>query len=130
MADMSSVARIVVVVAVALCLSGCVHALHAYNTPGQEKLHVVSARDGQYAVRIKDHAETMVPPDGRVLVDVPTLPRGCSVYLFGFIKVSDGSPERVRAIQVLRDGKVVRRLSLQTIHDLPLDSDGYRVVTL
>ena len=127
---MSSVARIVLVVAAALCVSGCVHALHAYNTPGQEKLHVVTARDGQYVVRIEDHTETVVPPDGRVLVDVPTLPRGCSVYFFGFIKVSDGSPEGVRAIQVLRDGKVVRRLSLRTIHELPLDSDGYRVVKL
>jgi hypothetical protein len=127
---MPSVARIVIVVAVALSLSGCVQALHAYNTPGQEKLHVVIARSGQYAVRIQDHTESVVPPDGRVLVDVPALPRGCSVYLFGCIKLRDGSPERVRAIQVLRDGKVVRRLSLRTLHDLPIDSDGYRVVKL
>ena len=130
MPDMSSVARIVLAIAVALSLSGCVHALHAYNTPGQENLHVVTARDGQYAVRIEDHSETVVPPDGRVLVGVPTLPRSCSVYLFGFIKVGDGSRERVRAIQILRDGKVVRRLSLRTIHEMPLDSDGYRVVKL
>ena len=75
LADMSSVARIVVVVAMALCLSGCVHALHAYNTPGQEKLHVVTARGGQYAVRIEDRAETAVSPDGRVLVDVPPTSR-------------------------------------------------------
>jgi hypothetical protein len=127
---MCSLARIVAVVAAATCLSGCVHVLQAYNTPGQERLHFVNASGGQYAVRIEDNPQTLVPPDGRVLVDVPRLPRGCSVYLFGVIKLSDGSPERVRAIQVLRNGKVVRRLSLQTIHNLPLDSDDYRMVKL
>ena len=55
---------------------------------------------------------------------------GCPVYIFGNIKVADGRPERVRAVHILRDGKVVRRFSLRAIHDLPLDPDGYRVLKL
>ena len=118
----------VMALGLALPLSGCVYALHPYNSAGAEKLRIVSARGGHYTVRIHDTSEVSVPTDGRVIVDVPALPRGCSVYVFGLIKIADGSPERVRAIHVLRDGKVARRLSLEAIHGLPIDSEGYRVV--
>jgi len=112
-----------------LLLTGCVYRLQAYNRPGPEKLHIVTTRPGEYRVRIENHGETPVPPDGRVVLEIPTLPRGCSPYLFGFIKLGDGRPERLRAIQVVRDGKVIRKLSLVDIHDLPLDGDGYRLLT-
>ena len=127
---MLSVARSLIVLGLVLSLSGCVCALQCYNKPGSEKLHVVAARRAQYAIRINDRPEVAVPVDGRVVVDMPVLPRGCSVYVFGIIKVTDGRPERVRAVHILRDGKVVRRLSLRAIHDLPLDPDGYRIVKL
>lgn len=116
--------------ALVLVLTGCVYRLQPYNRPGPEKLHLVPTRPGEYRVRIENHGETPVPPDGRVDLEVPTLPRGCSPYLFGFIKLGDGRPERLRAIQVLRDGKVIRKLSLADIHHLPLDGDGYRLLTL
>src|ERR1051326_2411137 len=101
---MLTVARILM--ALGLSLSGSVFARHGCNKPGPEKLHVVTGRSAQYAIRIEDRTEVAVPTDGRVVVDVPALPRGCSVYVFGIIKVADGSPERVRAIRVVRDGKV------------------------
>jgi len=111
-------------------LTGCVYALHPYNQPGPERLHLVSKRSGALLIRVEGHDETLVPADGRVEINVPRLPRGCSVYLFGLIKMGDGSPERVRAIQVVRDEKVVRKLSLDDIHNLPLEPDGYRTLKL
>ncbi len=113
-----------------LGLSGCTYALQPYNTPGPEKLQIVSARTGLYAIRIDGHGDTPVGPDGRVIVAVPALPRGCSPYLFGLIKIGDGSPERLKAVHVLRNGNIVRKLSLREIHDLPTNPDGYRLVKL
>lgn len=68
--------------------------------------------------------------DGRVVFDVPRLPRGCDVYLFGVIKTSDGSPECNPAIHVLRGDKVLLRLSLQQLAQLPLDAEGYHILLL
>lgn len=115
---------------VTLGLSGCTYALQPYNTAGPEKLQIISARTGLYAIRIDGHGDTPVGPDGRVVVAVPVLPRGCSPYLFGLIKIGDGSPERLKAIHVLRDGRVFRHLSLREIRDLPMSPDGYRLVKL
>jgi len=122
--------RIVVGVLLVLLLVGCTYALQPYNRPGPEKLQIITTRTGQHAIRIENHCDTPVGADGRVVVDVPTLPRGCSPYLFGVIKLGDGSPERLAAIHVLRDGKVVRKLSLKEVHGLPMDADGYRKVEL
>lgn len=71
-----------------------------------------------------------VAADGRVTFDVPTLPRGCDTYLFGFLKLSDGSPERVKAIHVLKNEKIVHKLSLQKLENLPVDADGYHILDL
>lgn len=122
--------RMLLSVPLLLLSAGCTYALQAYNRPGPEKLQIITTRTGQHVIRIENHGDTPVGGDGRVVLDVPTLPRGCSPYLFGLIKLGDGSPERLSAIHVLHDGKVVRKLSLTAIHALPIDDDGYRIVTL
>ena len=113
-----------------LFLSGCTYALHPHSEPVQEKLHLLGDHSGPYVIQVQDQGEIVVPTDGRVVVDVHALARACSVYLFGFIKTKNGAPERLPAIYILREGRVVRRLSLRTLHDLPLDPEGYRVLKL
>ena len=130
LAAMIILLRMLVSVLLLLLSMGCTYALQAYNRPGPEKLQIITTRTGQHVVRIENRGDTPVGADGRVVVDVPTLPRGCSPYLFGVIKIGDGSPEGLSAIHVLRDGKVVRKLSLKEIHALPMDDDGYRIVKL
>jgi hypothetical protein len=71
-----------------------------------------------------------VAADGFVSFEVPPLPRGCAVYLFGLVKVADHRSEDVQAIQILKDGDVVRRLSLNQLSELPVGPDGIRVVAL
>lgn len=81
-------------------------------------------------VRVADKRDYPVATDGRVTIDFSQLPRGCAVRLFGVIKVSDSGPEEVRAIHLLKDGTVVRKLSLTQLGHLPVDSDGYHTIVL
>jgi len=111
-------------------LTGCVYALRPYNTTSQQKLHIQTASPTNCVVQVADAQTFPVRADGRVTFDVPALPRGCDTYLFGIIKIGDGSPERIPAIHVLRDEKVARKLSLQKLGQLPVDAEGYHILDL
>jgi hypothetical protein len=114
----------------ALTLTGCVYALHPYNAPSQQSLQIQPPAPQRYTVHIDDGQSYPVAADGRVSFEVPPLPRGCAVYVFGLVKVADHRSEDVRAIQILREGDVVRRLSLNQISELPTGPDGARVLAL
>jgi hypothetical protein len=111
-----------------LSLTGCVIALRPYNTPSQQKLHVRTSTPTNCVIRVADAQLFPVAADGRVTFDVPQLPRGCDTFLFGVIKIGDGGPENVRAIHVLRHGKIVRKLSLAQFGRLPMDAEGYHIL--
>ena len=117
-------------IALSFFLSGCIYALRPYNIPSQRKLLVRSSAPTNYVVRVAEAQEFPVASDGRVSFDVPLLPRGCDVYLFGAVKIHHGAPESLSAIHLLRDGKVVRKLSITQIDQLPLSTDGYRMLHL
>jgi hypothetical protein len=70
-----------------------------------------------------------VSPDGAVTIDVPRLPRSCSWVFFGF-NITDGSPKSLKAIQIVRNGRIVRQLSLRQIEALSLDNRGVRQIKL
>ena len=125
-----SSALVISSVAALLLLSGCKLALRPYNMPSQQKLHLQTATPTNYVVRVADTNRFPVPNDGRVTFDVPRLQRGCDAYLFGLIKIKDGSPETIPAIHVLRGEQVVRKLSLQKLGNLPVDSEGYHILVL
>lgn len=111
-----------------LLLTGCVIALRPYNTPSQQKLYVRTSMPTNCVIRVADTQMFPVAADGRVTFDVPQLPRGCDTFLFGVVKIGDGRPENVRAIHVLRHGKIVRKLSLAQLARLPMDAEGYHVL--
>ena len=113
-----------------LLSTGCAFALHPYNTPSQQKLRVQASAPERCGVRVADAQDYPVAADGRVTFDVPRLPRGCAVYLFGTVKVKDSRSEDVRAMHLLRDGAVARKFSLTQIDKLPVDSEGYHIVVL
>jgi hypothetical protein len=56
--------------------------------------------------------------------------RGCNAYLFGVVKIGDGSPKNLSAIHVLRHARVVRKLSLAQIAKLPADAEGYHILVV
>jgi hypothetical protein len=69
-------------------------------------------------------------PDGRTVFAVPPLPRGCSVYLFGLLKVRESSAYDVKAVKLLKNDRVVRRFSLNEIDRLPRDEAGSFVIAI
>jgi hypothetical protein len=103
--------------------------LRPYNTPTQQKLYLQAATPTNCVIRVAEARTFAVAADGRVTFDVPRLTPGCDTYLFG-VKIADGSPENFQAIHVLRDGKIVRKLSLTQLGRLPVDADGYRILIL
>jgi len=123
-------ARQLRVASLVLCvlLCGCVTVLHPYNQPSKEKLRLQSPTPQQYTIRVADKTEYQVAADGRVTVDVPQLERGCATYLLGVVKVKDSPSEDVPAIHLKKDGRIVRKLSLNDIAKLPVDDEGYRLV--
>lgn len=90
----------------------------------------MSATPQNYVVQVADKADSPVGADGKIAVNVPPLERGCATYLFGVVKVKDGSPYDVPAIHVKKDGHVVRKLSLNDLKKMPTDSEGYQLIKL
>jgi hypothetical protein len=113
-----------------LALTGCVHALHPQNARSEQTLRIQASSSERYTVRVDGGQNYPVAQDGRATFEVPPLPRGCAVYLFGLVKVSDSRPEDVRAIHVLRGTQVVRKLSLNQLVRLPVDTRGTHLLTL
>jgi hypothetical protein len=58
------------------------------------------------------------------------LPRGCDVYFFN-IKVGGAeSPFDQKVIQVVQGVDIVKKLSLNDLTKLPIDSEGYRLLRI
>src|SRR5437867_4466775 len=99
--------------AAAVLLSGCTYALRTYNTPSEQEIRLAAPAPQQYSIRVMAERPVDYPvtQDGRVSFHVPRLPRGCDCLLFGVVRISDGSPETLRAIHVVRGQRIVRQLS-------------------
>lgn len=111
-------------------MSGCAYRLPVSNLPSQQRLTIVARSPERYAVRVNasDNAEFPVASDGRVAVDVPRLPRACSVYLFDWIRISGGvNPLSAKAVQLVEGGNIAAKLSLAEIARLPSDASGYHI---
>jgi hypothetical protein len=123
-------AAIIVGLSAALAMTGCVYSLHPYNAPIRETLQIQAPATERCAVAVDGGPSYPVGSNGCVSFEVPSLPRGCAVYLFGLVKVADHPSEDVPAIHVLQDRQEVRRLSLSQIAKLPLTPDGSHVLPL
>ena len=111
--------------------SGCVYAL-GMSRPTSVQLRVVSSQPQQHIIRVRRDGPTDFPvaSDGGVAFTVPGGDSRCSVYLFGVLKVSDGSGQGDPVVELRRDERVIRTLSLRQIAKLPADDAGYRIVKL
>jgi hypothetical protein len=114
-----------------MLLTGCAYHLHPFSPPTVVKLQLQSERPERYAVRVtarEPPSDYPVTPDDRVTFTVPPFRRGCSTYLFEVIRLSDLRPEHTRIVEVRREQRVVRKLSLSQIAKLSEDAAGYRMV--
>ena len=105
-------------------------ALQPSSPPTDVKLKVQTAHPQDHSVRVTVGlpADYPVASDGRVEFTVPRFSHGCDHYLFGFIKTRNGAAECVRPVELRREGRVLRRLSLAQIAELPRDEGGFGVV--
>ena len=117
---------VVVLLAVGLNLG-----LPAFNTPSSHKLVLNVNYQQEYKIEVQSTAPIVFPvaKDGHVTVDVPVLPRSCSWRWFG-LTIIDRSPYNRKLIYVVCEGKVVRRLSIRELEQLPLDESGTRKLNL
>ena len=115
-------------VAACAALAGCVHTDGPYNPPSQERLRLESKVPQTYAVQVADGAEVPVAADGRVVVEIPRLQRRHAAYLFGVAKVSESSPEDMPAIALKKEGRTVRKFSLNDLKKLQTDGEGYKLL--
>jgi hypothetical protein len=112
----------------ALLMAGCVSTRTPSNPPSRQTLRLLTRAPEQYVIKVDEARSYRVAFDGLVSFEVPPLAPGHTTYLFGFIKVADQRSEDQPAIQVLHGGLAVRRLSLNQIYQLPLDSDNCRLL--
>lgn len=115
----------------ALMAGSCGLALPAYNEPFEERVAVLSSDPTAYAIMIEesDQPAVAVPADGRVVLAFPVLPRQCSTYLLG-IRLVDRSVEARDLVHFVRDGRVVKRMSVNQLRRRPVDSLGFHTVDL
>ena len=115
--------------ALAFTLSGCVNSLHPYNAPSDHSLKIINQVPGKYVVRVEngfggEHKDYPVGSDGIVSFHVPSQPRGCSIRFLGIVKIAETHSEDVQAIELLKNERCVKKLSLNDIAKLKSDSDG------
>jgi hypothetical protein len=120
------------VLPLALLDTGCVNALHLSSKPTHVQIRLESSQPQKHTMRVALHEPVDYPvsPDGRVEFPVPRFSNGCDVYVLGFIKTRDGSPENVRVVAVRHAERVLRKLSLSQIAKLPKDDARYSLVRI
>ncbi|MDQ2677053.1 MAG: hypothetical protein M3Y34_09615 [Actinomycetota bacterium] len=127
---MKSIVALSALFLAAVMVSGCVLALPTYNDPFSEKVLVMAPEPSRFEVQIEGSGEGFpVPEDGRLVLEFPVLPRECSTYLFG-VKIKDRSVEGRDLVHFVRDGRVVKKLSVKQLRRRPLDDLGYHKVRL
>jgi hypothetical protein len=112
---------------------GCVYRLPPATLPSQHRLKVVSNSPEVYSLRLRTREphDYRVPTDGRVTLDLPGSRDGCSVYLFDRIRIRSGaSPFTAITIDVIGNGRIARQLSLKQMAALPVDAEGYHLLTV
>jgi hypothetical protein len=105
--------------------------LPAYNEPFDEKVKLISPSAGSFQIRVdgSELPSLQVSGDGRATVHIPVLPRECSTY-FLWVKITDRSVEARKILEFVRDGQVVKKISINHLRSLPADSAGFHELRL
>jgi hypothetical protein len=111
-------------------LGGCVYALRGAPSSSQEQIRVIAISPENYFLDVftgEDH-NYPVPPDGKVVVNIPAF-RGCDVYFLGVLKVrSAPSVPATWVVSVRANGKTLQNISVRSLQKLSTDAEGYRLL--
>jgi hypothetical protein len=114
-------------------LAGCAYRLPAGSPRQEQRIKLVSPSPEQFTLRVRlsELRDYPVPPNGRVTLDIPAYRGGCTVYLFHKIRITRGpNPYTEKRVELLAGRNKVHRISIQQIAHLPLDPDGYHVLSV
>lgn len=118
--------------AVAVSTAGCGTACGPVRTVPAQRLRIEASSPTSYTLRVRpsfgNPIDTPVPPDGKLTLDVPVTSRASIIYCFMIPVYRYPPPETLRVIQVMRNGRPVRKFSAQDIERLPVDAEGYHVL--
>jgi hypothetical protein len=125
----------VIVIALLLVSAGCAIRLSAPIPMAPQQLRLITtARQKDYVLHVEGvrPRDYQIPVDGRVKFDAPSgMPRGCTLYFLGVIKIGDGAdPSKPKVIDLIAGGRTLRKLSMGEIFSLPADADGYHLLNL
>ena len=112
---------------------GCTYALPVPTPPSHAHVRIVATSPEAYLLRVKAErtVDYPVPPDGYLTIAIPAYSRGCSVYLFSVMRVSNGhDPLKDWTAEISVGGTNVRTLSLLELIRLPADSEGNRLLRI
>jgi hypothetical protein len=130
------IVRFLVTILTAVVIAGFVAAgfslgLPKYNLPAQYLIRLQGIGRSEFRIRVLGYrtVDVPVPQDGRVLLQIPRLPRACSLQWYG-IKLIDRSPRNAKKIEIICGKKIVVKLSIKDIESLPLDPSGTRTLDL
>jgi hypothetical protein len=109
--------------AVVACF-GTIFAMEKGTLPAQYRLHL-STSATNYTVRVTwiTTNEFPVSNTGDAVIDIPALPHSCSLVCLG-VKLTDNSLRSRKIVEILRDGRVVQRLSVRELDRLVSEGSG------
>ena len=115
---------------IALTCSGCVYALNKYNQPYDTAIRIQSQDPEQYMVHVDaDGGSIQTNANGTISVHVPRLPRACDVIFLGVPLTSRNGVDR-DVIHVRKGTKLVKKLSINDLRNLPQDAEGVGLVKM
>ncbi|MBL0161508.1 MAG: hypothetical protein IPP47_31220 [Bryobacterales bacterium] len=98
--------------------------------PSQYKIQVVTASPERYSLDVDGH-RYQISKEGNVEFKLPLMSGGCRTYLFDHIPLSVyHDPAKQKVVSVVRNDKMVRRLSFLELQALPLGNSGTRLLVV
>lgn len=118
---------VVVVSAASILACSCV-LVDGYDPESTHQLRIVAPRAASYSVRLSTDPSTgaSVPSDGRITVNVPSLRWGQMRPLGIPLTRRTHQPD----IEVLAEGRVVKRIHVSSVDKLRVDDDGFHLVEI
>ena len=110
--------------AVGVAYFGTTLAMEKGTQPRQYSLHLTAPGTNCVVRVVWPTTNTFsISQTGDAIIDIPALPHGCNLTCLG-ITLKDGSPRSRKVVQVFREERVVRRLSIEEIDDLSARGSG------
>jgi hypothetical protein len=111
---------------------GCAYSLGAERPAYTVNLRIIASSPERYIIRQGYGSDQRISGQGKISVVIPSIPRGCSVYLFDVIPVHhQPNPQKKWKLRILDNkGRILRTFTVTQLEELALDADGYHLLKM